>query len=165
MLTIGKALKAHGVRGDIKVDCYLDTPQKMLKIKEVLIDGKNYKIERTAQSGSFVLFKLEGIDTMEQAETLRNTLIMAKKEDLPPNEEGRYYIDDIIGCTIISGEETIGKVVDIYQYGSADIYVVSSDKGQIMFPFVDGVIDNIDITNKLITINNSKFAEVAVYED
>lgn len=165
MLTIGKVLKAHGVRGDIKVDCYLDTPQKMLKIKEVLIDGKNYKIERTAQSGSFVLFKLDGIDTMEQAETLRNTLIMAKKEDLPPNEEGRYYIDDIIGCTVIRGEETIGNVVDIYQYGSADVYVVSSDKGQIMFPFVDGVIDNIDIKNKKITINKSKFAEVAVYED
>ncbi|NCA92309.1 16S rRNA processing protein RimM [bacterium] len=165
MLIIGKALKAHGVRGDIKVDCYLDTPQKMLKLKQVFIDGKNYKIERTAQSGSFVLFKLDGIDTMEQAETLRNTLIMAKKEDLPPNEEGRYYIDDIIGCIVKSKAEILGKVVDIYQYGSADIYVVSSDKGQIMFPFVDGVIDNIDINNKEITVNESKFAEVAVYED
>lgn len=165
MLVIGKALKAHGVRGDIKAECYLDTPQKMLELKQVFIDGRNYKIERTARSGSFVLLKLCGIDSMEQAETLKNAIFYAQKADLPPNEEGRYYIDDIIGCIVKSKAEILGKVVDIYQYGSADVYVIDGDKGQIMFPFLDGVIDNIDINNKEITVNESKFAEVAVYED
>ncbi len=165
MLIIGKALKAHGVRGHIKVESYLDTPQQMLKLKEVFIDGKNYKIERTALNGSFVLLKLEAIDAMDEAEKFRNAIIYASKENLPKNEAGRYYIDDIIGCLVKNNEETLGKVTDIYQYGSADVYVIDSSSGQIMFPFVDGVIENIDINNKVILVNKTKFAEVAVYED
>ena len=165
MLIIGKVLKAHGIKGDIKVESYLDTPKKMLKLKEVFIDGNNYKIERTAQSGSFVLLTLGGIDNIEQAEKLKSAIISCPKKDLPPNEEGRYFIDDVIGCSVTNGEEILGNVVDIYQYGSADIYVISGSKGQIMFPLVEGVVKNIDIKNKEIIVNKDKFAEVAVYED
>lgn len=163
MLVIGKVLKAHGIKGEIKVQSFMDTPDILLKVKEVYIDNVLYKIQRTALNGSFVLYKLSDIDSVESAEKLRNFDILTKKEKLPPSNE-RYYIEDIIGCTVLA-DKAIGKVVDILQYGSADIYVVESDGKQIMFPFIDGVIDSIDIKRKEITVNKTKFSQVAVYED
>lgn len=165
MLAVGKVLKAHGIKGEIKVNSFMDTPDILLKLKEIYIGETLYKIERTALNGSFILFKLGGVDSVEVAETLRNCEITVPKNKLPPIEKGRYYIEDILGCVVISDGETVGKVVDILQYGSADIYVVNSNDKQIMFPFIDGVVANINISNKEITVNKDKFLQVAVYED
>lgn len=165
MLVIGKVLKAHGIKGEIKVNSFMDTPDILLKLKEISIGNTLYDIERTALIGSFILFKLRGIDSIESAEKLRNLEITVKKSSLPPVEKGRYYIDDIMGCRVLASGETIGEIVDILQYGSADVYVVKSLDKQIMFPFVDGVIKNINISSKEITVNKDKFLQVAVYED
>lgn len=165
MLVIGKVLKSHGIKGEIKVDSFMDTPDILLKLKEVYIDNTLYKIERTALNGSFVLFKLSGLESIEDAEKLRNKEISAKKQNLPPNKKGRYYVDEIIGCKVFDNKQLLGEVINILQYGSADVYVLENNGKQIMFPFIDGVVANINILDKKITVNIEKFLQVAVYED
>ena len=166
MLAVGKGLKAHGIRGDVKTECYTDTPALFLKIKKLTVDKKEYEIEHARISGNFVLVKFRGIDTMNDAERFRNKEFFAKKSDLPDPGEGRYYIDDVIGCFVYDGEKKIGAMEDILQYGSADVYVMRGIDGKmVMFPYVDGVIEKIDVVEKEIFIIKNGFDKVAVYED
>lgn len=163
MLVVGKVLKAHGIKGEIKVQSFLDTPDMLLNIKEIYIDNNLYKVQRTALNGSFVLYKLSGVDSVESAEMLRNYDIYAKKSSIVLPKD-RYYIEDIIGCTVLS-DQALGIVTDILQYGSADVYVVENNGKQIMFPFVEGVIEEINLQRKEIIVNKQRFLEVALYED
>lgn len=164
MLAVGKILKAHGIRGDVKAESYMDAPDLFSKLKTVYIDGKPYDVERARAMGGFVLLKLKNVDTMNDAELLKNKELSALKSELPTPKEGRYYIDDLIGCTVSDGE-TIGVLDDIYQFGSADVYVVKNGEKTVMFPYLESVIEKIDVENKQIFVVKSEFMKVAVYED
>jgi 16S rRNA processing protein RimM len=160
---IGKITRPHGVRGGVKVESFMDTPYAFSAIKEVEINGVFYKVERV-QAGAPLILKLAGINSIEDAEKLRNQQIFINKEDAPPPDEDRYYIEDLLGCEVLLDAKSIGKLSDILQYGSADIYCIKGEKN-IMFPYVGDVIEKIDIEKKEIVLNSEEFKKVAVYED
>lgn len=162
-MLIGRITRPHGVRGGVKVESFMDTPCAFSAIKEVEINNITYKIEK-AQTGEPLVLKLAGIDSIEEAEKLRNAQIFIKKDEAPQPDEDKYYIDDLLGCTVLLEGKKLGKLTDILQYGSADIYCVGGEKN-IMFPYVGDVIEKIDIKNKEITLNAKEFEKVAVYED
>lgn len=102
-----------------------------------------------------VLIKFKGVDTIEQAELLRNSYIVISRKDTKELEEDRYYIVDLLGLEIFTDEGTLlGHVEDIYNTGSNDIYVVKNDLGkQILLPAISDVIKQIDIKNNKIIVH------------
>lgn len=166
MLTVGKILKAHGIRGDVKAESYMDTPASFSALKTLYTEGKEFPLEKAKPAGNFVLLKFKGVDTMNEAEKLRGKLLFAKKEDLPDPGKGRYYIDDLLGSRVCDEEGAVlGILKDILQYGSADVYLLETDKGTVMFPYVGEVIREISTERKTITVCRREFGKVAVYED
>lgn len=165
MLVVGKCLKAHGIRGDIKVESYMDSPKSFCDVKEVIIKDTAYFVEKARDGGAFILLKLKGVETMSDAESFRNDLISVERIKMPKLKEGRYYIDDIIGGSVIVGEKYIGILDDVLKNGSADVYVVNNGKNLILFPLVDGILKNVDLGTKTIFIDEQVFAKVAVHED
>jgi len=166
VIPVCKALKAHGVKGDIKVECFTDTPSVLKDIKVFYIDGKEYIAESVKPFGNFALIKIKDIKDMTAAETFRNKLFYANRADMPAPETGSYYIDDLIGCVVSDETDTkIGTVVDILQYGSADIFVLRENGKTIMFPHLKSVIISVKPTEKTLTVNKAEFIKVAVYED
>lgn len=164
MLIIGKVLKPHGVRGSLKVQSFMDTPYAFSDIKSLFINNNEYKVEKVQPSNNSVIIKLTDLNSFEDAEKFRNAEIVINKDDAPDLPEGRFYIEDLIGCEVFMDNKSAGKLVDVLQYGSADIYCVEGAK-KFMFPYVGDVVQNIDIKNKTITLNKEEFQKVAVYED
>lgn len=166
MLAVGKILKAHGIRGDVKAESYMDTPASFSEIKKLFVDGKELAVERAKVAGNFVLIKFKGVDTMNDAELLRGKLLSAEKTDLPDPGQNRYYIGDLLGSKVCDEEGTVlGTLKEILQYGSADVYLLKTDKGTVMFPYVGEVIKEISPEGKTITVRRREFEKVAVYED
>lgn len=166
MLTVGKAIKAHGIRGDIKAECYMDEAAMFSSLKVLYFDGNAYEVEKTRSMGNFLLIKLSGVDTMDDAEKFRGKEIFARKTDLPQPKEGRYYIDDLVGSTVVNEcGERLGLLKQILQYGSADVYLMSDRGKTVMFPLIDGVVKSVDIVKKVITVDSLEYSKVAVYED
>lgn len=166
MLLVGKVLKARGVRGEIKAECYTDAPSDLLSLNRLFIDGKEYPVEKIREQGGFLLVKFRSIDDMDTAETLRNKELFAEKSDLPALPQGRFYIEDVVGSVVFLEEEKLGKLIDVLQYGSADVFVVkTSDGNDVLFPYVGDVVTSVDPDNKRIVLNAAEFAKVAVYED
>lgn len=165
MLVVGKTLKVHGLKGELKTQSFLDSPDLFKKIKSVFIKGKEYAVESTRLNGEFVLLKLKTIDTVDQAKLLCGLEITTEKTQLPSLPEGRYYISDLIGCIVIAEKNRIGRVKDVLQYGSADVIVLTKEGKTIMLPWVKDLFISIDTDTKIIIADKKKIDEVAVYED
>ncbi len=165
MLSVGKLLKVHGLKGELKTQCFLDSPALFKKISVVFVKGTKYFVEQARVSGQFVLLKLKKIDTVDDAKNLCGEEVFAEKEDMPSLPEGRFYIADLIGCIVMSEGNRVGRVKDVLQYGSADVIVLTKEGNTVMLPWVSGLFTSVETDKKLIFADAKKLAEVAVYED
>lgn len=163
-LAAGRVLKPQGVKGEIKVLALADAPSVLAGVKEYVIKDKTYAVERFRSGGGFAFIKLKGVDDMNAAETLRDAELFITPENRPKLPENRYYIADLLGCSVYSDGNKLGEVEDILQHGSADVFCVAGKK-PFMFPAVDGVITEVNIEEKTIAVNAAELSKVAVYED
>lgn len=162
-LKIGEVLKPQGIRGELKVKAYTDTPEDIKKFGVVYIDGVAYKILSFRSDGTAAYLGLRGIPDRNAAELMRGKILEGEREDAPPLEEGQYYIVDIIGLACETEEgEYLGKVKNVLNL-SSDIYTLENGGKEILFPAVNGVVVRVDIAGGKLIVNKKKFDEIAVY--
>ena len=155
-LEIGQIVNTFGIKGEVKVKPFTDDINRFDELKKVYVKTKTgikqYKIENVKYHKNMVLLKLEGINRIEDAEMLRNLFLEIDREDAIPLEEGTYFITDLIGLEVYTDEgKLLGKVDDIYNTGSNDIYVVKDELGkQILLPGIKEVIKEVKLDEKII---------------
>ncbi len=160
-LEIGQIVNTFGIKGMVKVKAFTDYIERFSELKEVLIDEKEYKIQEVKYHKNMVLLQLEGITKIEEAEKLKNEYLKIKRENAIPLEEDTYFVVDLIGLNVYSDEnEYLGELIDIFNTGSNDIYVVRrEEKSQLLLPAIKDVIKQIDIENKKIIVHLIKGLE------
>lgn len=158
-LELGQIVNVKGLKGEVKVNSFTDDNSKFEKLPKVFIKRKDtlkeYEIENVGYSKNQVIIKFKNIDTIEEAEALRNSYIVVDREILGNLPEGIYYIADLIGLDVYTEiNEYLGKVDDIYNTGSNDIYVVKDDLGrQKLLPGIEEVIKSVDLQSGKIIVN------------
>lgn len=158
-LELGQIVNVRGLKGEVKVNSFTEDSTKFERIPKVLIKQKNtekeYEIEKVSYSKNQVIIKFKGIDTIDDAEKLRNSYILVDRDDLEALPDGVYYLADLIGLDVYTEEnEYLGKVDDIFSTGSNDVYVVKSDDGkEKLLPGIDEVIKKIEMDSKKIIVN------------
>lgn len=162
-LTIGKVLKPHGLKGDVKIETFSSNPARFSTLKKVKLDGVEYAVRRITLEGAFGMLSLAGIDDMNAAETLRGKMISVSRGDLPKLEAGNYYIADLLGIDVYVSGDRIGELVDVLQYGSADVYVVKTAEGTCSFPALKQLIKSVDIEKGEMLLDGMVFDRVVVY--
>ncbi len=157
-LEIGQIVNTHGLRGDLKVIPWCDDPEIFDELAYVIIDGKEYDIEKSRMQKNMVLLKLSGIDDINDAEKYRNKVLTVPREELGELPDGTYYICDLLECGVITDEgRDLGKICDIIKTGSNDVYVVEDGSGkQVLIPVIDEVVLSVDIDEKKIVIKPLK---------
>ena len=163
-LVIGEVLKPQGIRGEIKVKTFTDSPEDVKEFGVVYIDGKEYKILsfRVGTDGAAYL-GLRGVPDRNAAELLRGKKLEGDRSDAPELEEGQYYIVDIIGLTCETEDGEVLGVVKSIANLSSDVYTIEKAGKSILFPAVKGVIVKVDLENKKLIVNKRIFDEIAVY--
>ena len=158
-IEIGQIVNTNGLKGVVKVNPFTDDISKFEDLKYVYIQLKNelkkVKIEQVRYNKNQVLLKLEGIDSIEEAEKYRNFYLKTEKESQEALGEDTYYIVDLIGLDVYSDKnEYLGKIEDVFPTGSNDVYVVKDNLGkQILIPAIADVVKEVDLKNKKMTIN------------
>lgn len=156
---IGQIVNISGLKGILKIKPFTDDIKKFSNLKTIYIKTKSglteFKIEQVRYVKNMVMLKLAGIDTVEEAEKYRNLYIKILRDQEEELEEGSYYVVDILGCKVnTDANQELGKIVDVFQTGSNDVYVVKDEQGkQILLPAIKQVIKNVDIKNKIITVH------------
>ena len=155
-LEVGQIVNTFGIKGEVKVTPFTNDMKRFDDLKKVYVtsrkDSKLYKVESVRYHKNMVLLKLEGINNPEDAEMLKNSYLEIDRKDAIPLEEGTYFIADLIGLEVYSDEgNLLGKVEDIYNTGSNDIYVVKDELGkQILLPGIKEVIKEVKLDEKII---------------
>ena len=158
-LEIGQIVNTFGIKGQVKVKPFTDDINRFDELKEVYVEKKHelklFQIEKVNYSKNMVILKLKGIETPEQAETLRNSYLKINRKDAKKLPEGTYYIADLIGLDVYTDEDKfLGKVDYIYNAGSSDIYVVKDEPGkEVLLPAIKDVLKQVDLENGKIIVH------------
>ena len=159
-LEIGQIVNTFGINGYLKVKPFTDDISRFDNLKSVYIKDKQYEIEGVKYHKNMVLLKIRGIDKIEEAEILRTYYLEIDRKD-GIIEDGAYYIVDLIGLDVFEDTgKLLGKIEDIYNTGSNDIYVVKDDLGrQLLLPAIKEVIKEINIEENKIIVHLLKGLE------
>ena len=158
-LEIGQIVNIFGIKGFVKVNPWVNDVTRFDDLKKVYIkirkSLKELEIEEVKYHKNQVLLKFKGVETVEQAEMLRNAILEIDRKDAIPLEEGEYFIADLLESEVYTDEgKKLGILEDIFNTGSYDIYVVKNELGKsILLPGIPDVIKEVDIENKKIIVH------------
>ena len=159
-IIIGRVVKAVGIKGEIKVAPITDDMLRYKKLKTVYITGIPYQILSCRFDKAFVFLKLNGFFTRDDAEKIVGDYLEIDRVNAIVPENG-YLIADIEGCKLfLSDGEEVGA-----QYGAADVFTIEGNGKVCRCPFLNKVIEKIDVESKIIVANKKEFTAVCVYED
>lgn len=159
LLEVGKIVNTHGLRGEVKVIAWTDSPYDFEDIEKVYIKSKSktkcLAVENVRYQKNNLIVKFNEFDDINEVLPLKNTILYAYREDLPSLPDGAHYIVDLIGLDVVTEDgETIGVVADVFNTGANDIYDVKRPgKRNLLLPVIDEVVKNIDINGRQITVN------------
>lgn len=148
LLEIGKITSIVGLKGEVKVYPWCDSPELLCELETLYWkSGTPVKVEKGRVQKNMAVLKLEGVDTPEAAQKLRNHVLYMDREDVEL-EEGSWFIADLIGLTV--KDSTSGKVYgtlsDVTETGANDVYHIKAEDGrELLLPAIPQVIDNIDL--------------------
>ena len=145
----GEIVTTHGIKGEVKVMCWLDDPEMLCEFDRCQIDGKDFEIEQCRVQKTCNLMKLSGVDTMDAAQAMRGKKIMLYREDI---DEEVIFAAELIGVEVFAEGEKIGKIKEVLDYPGNSVYVV---KGQYsyMIPAVKQFILSTDMENNLMQVS------------
>lgn len=154
-LEIGKIVSTHGIRGEVRFECWCNSPSDLLKIKKMYIGKeKNCISVNCRPHKNIAIIKIEGIDTVESAAELRNTVLFIKRSDIKL-KNGEHFIQDIIGLDIVDvdSQKFYGKVTNVISTGANDVYEMKDEKSKLFYiPVIKDVVKKIDIEEGKIYI-------------
>jgi 16S rRNA processing protein RimM len=163
-LTIGKVTGVHGLKGNLKVWSWAQSPDTFTRGLAVVLKnedepqnpGREYIITKTGRYKKGVLLTLEGITTREASEVLVGKLVLVNKTNLPDLDEDTWYWQDLIGLTVVDTcEGELGKVDQLFPTGADDILVVTNKtpqgKQEVLIPVNAAFIQDINLDTGVIT--------------
>lgn len=148
-LPAGRIINTHGFRGTVKLESWCDAPEILAELPVLYFQkGETYLPRRVLHASvfkQFVLMDLEGIESEEAADRLRQIEVFAAREDLPV-EEGSFFISDLLGLPVKHADtnEVLGTLADVNTSGARDLYMVKTSTGTFPIPAVPQFITHID---------------------
>lgn len=128
----GQIVNTHGVRGEIKVLPWMDSPEDLCSFDRCRIARRDYEIESARVQKTCALIKLAGVDTPEDAQLLRGKTMLVFREDI---SDDVIFAAELIGVEVYEGQTCIGTVADVLDYPGNKVYVVRGEK-EYMIPAV-----------------------------
>lgn len=165
-LQVGKIFNTHGLKGEVKIVPLTNDPNRFHDLKivinvfknsvdeEVVKNSKKLTIEGIKFFKDKVIAKFEEINSIDEATLLKDSFLVISREDAIKLPAGSYFVCDLMDCEVTDTERgLLGKIIDILQTGSNDVYIVRNDKGvEVLVPVLKTVIKSVDIENKKILV-------------
>ena len=156
-LEVGQIVGTHGVRGEMRLNPWADGPEFVKQFKTFYYDNngqKSIKVLSARPHGNVAIVKLDGIDTVEKAATLRNKVLYIKRSDARI-KEGSYFISELIGCDVYDSEDAdicYGVLSDVSETGANDVWHIKKDGEEYLIPAIPSVVINVDVAENRVEI-------------
>ena len=137
----GEIVNTHGIKGEIKVLPWVDSPEDLVDFERCRIARKDYEIELCRVQKTCALMKLVGINTVEDAQKLRGKTVLLYREDI---DDEVIFAAELINMDVFCNGEQIGVITEVLDYPGNSVYVVKGEKSY-MIPAVKEFILNTDM--------------------
>jgi len=158
-VAIARIVRTRGIKGEVVADILTDFPERFDGLETVVgktPDGKplDLKIEKFWFQSSRIVLKFEGYDSIESAETLRNSELCVPESETVDLDADEYFDWELDGCEVenVAGER-IGKVREVMRTGGTELLVVQGETKEFLIPFAEAICVEVDIENKLIKVD------------
>lgn len=154
-LEAGQIVGTHGVRGEVRVQPWCDSPEVFAPLKTLYWDAAGTQPVRVKSRvhKNLALAKIEGVDTVQDAALLRGRILYLDRRDLDLGD--RYFIQDLVGLAVVDAESgtVYGELTDVSNTGANDIYHMRTPDGkEILIPVIPDIIRQVDIDGGRIAI-------------
>jgi 16S rRNA processing protein RimM len=154
-LRVGRLVKAHGLKGALKLELYTDSPDQRFRAGQELElqvpetsewFGKTVKVAELRFYNQAPVLFLEGIQDRSQAETLVKAILLIETDlDKLPEDPEAWYDHQLVGLTALVGEEVVGKVIRVDHLPAQDLLAIETANGEVLVPFVKQIVPSVDI--------------------
>jgi 16S rRNA processing protein RimM len=162
-LRVGRLVKAHGLKGALKLELYTDSPDQRFRAGQELElqvpetsewFGKTVKVAELRFYNQAPVLFLEGIQDRSQAQTLVKAILLIETdlEQLPEDPEA-WYDHQLVGLTALVGEEVVGKVTRVDHLPAQDLLAIETSKGEVLVPFVKQIVPSVDIQKGQVVLS------------
>ena len=134
-LDCGQIVNTHGIRGEVRIVPWADSPDFLCGFDRLYVDGAEKKVRSSRVHKGSVIAKIDGVDTVEAAMVLKGRTVQIRREDakLP---EGAFFLADIIGLDVVDEDgRKLGVLKEVLSPSVQQIYVVEGER-EIMIPAV-----------------------------
>ena len=146
----GKIINTHGFKGGLKLESWCNSAADLAALKRLYIldkeSYKEFKVLRASVFKQFVIADFQGVEDMDAAMALKNTVLYAARKDFKL-AKGEYFISDLEGLPVIDADsgKIYGTLLETVNRGASDIYVVKTETGKKMIPAVKEFVDRVDV--------------------
>ena len=144
----GEIVTTHGIKGEMKVLPWVDSPDILCEFDRVRIAGKEYIVESCRIQKTCNLLKLEGIDTVEAAQAMRGKTVELYREDI---DDEVIFAAELMGMDVLCEGVSLGKIVDVLDYPGNSVYVIKGEH-EYMIPAVKQFILSTDMENNVMQV-------------
>lgn len=160
-LELGQIVSVQGIKGEVRINPWSDDPAFLLEFDCFYLDKGNKKInvEKSRVQKNIIIAKLEGIDTVEEAQKMRNQIIYMNRDDVEL-EEGCYFIQDLVGLCVIDADDAsivYGEITEVSETGANDVYHIKAKDGKLYYiPAIPQVVIETNVDNGIMKIRPLK---------
>lgn len=160
-LEAGQIVNTHGIRGEVKIVPWCDTPEFLCDFDVLYLDGKPVPVENARAHKGNVIAKLAGVNDVNAAMCLKNKVVSIDRSnvELP---EGRHFIADLIGLEVRDAESgaVLGAITDVLTPPANEVYVVKGKDREYMIPAVDEFLAETNIEGGYVRVRLIEGMEV-----
>ena len=153
LIEAGRIVNTHGVRGEVKIESWLDSPQFLKSFKRLYLGAEQeLRVVSARVHKGFVIARLKGVDDVNAAMTLKNRTVSIRREDarLP---KGAFFLQDILGARVVDEDgREIGVLEDVLETPASNIYVVKGESEHLI-PAVPEFIKKTDADAGVVTVH------------
>lgn len=159
-IAYGKILKPHGLKGEIKVLPYSAEPENFKQVQYIYTKSdsngpRRYKVSAKRFQKHFIIARLQNVNSIEDAEALRNKEIHVDRNELPSNQEDEYYWFELIGLNVYNENEClIGQVDSLIDNTAQPVLVIKNNSEEYMVPFIDRFVKEVNLDNSKIVVES-----------
>ncbi|MBP7059041.1 MAG: 16S rRNA processing protein RimM [Lachnospiraceae bacterium] len=157
-LRVGIVGKAQGIKGEVRVHPVSNDASRLLELHNVMLKNKktetNYEVASARIQKDFCIMRFKGVEDRNTAELLNGTEVLVNREDTAELGDDEFFVGDLIDSQVVTDDgRSLGKLVDVYETGANDVYVVKNGNKELMIPAIKDCIIKVDTENMIITVH------------
>lgn len=159
-LDTGKIVGTHGIKGEVRIEHWSDSPEFLCAFKKLYLDekGQSFIEVKSRPHKNIALAKIKGVDTIESAEKFRGKIVYINRDDIVL-DEGVYFVQDLIGLEVKDADSGVvyGEITDVLRTGANDVYEITDSENKKYFaPVIDEVVEEINVDGGFVLIRPMK---------